>query len=227
MEKKQKIKIIIDVCMTIALLCLMSYELIGTEAHEWIGIAMFFLFIIHHFLNRKWITRIFKGKYTPFRIVQTFLTVAILFFMLGSMISGVILSNYVFAFVKIKGVAIYARKVHMLCGYWGFVCMSLHLGLHWGMMMGMLKKRMCVSENVAKQMMRLAGCLIAGYGIYAFIKRDIGTYMLLKTEFVLFNYDEPLIFFFLDYLAVMGLFVFIAYYIADFMKKINTGRKKN
>lgn len=223
MGKKQKIKIIIDVCMTIALLCLMSYELIGTKAHELIGIAMFFLFIIHHFLNRKWITRIFKGKYTLFRIVQTFLTVAILFFMLGSMLSGVILSNYVFAFVKMKGVAIYARKVHMLCGYWGFVCMSLHLGLHWGM----IKKRMHVSENIIKWMMRLAGCLIAGYGIYAFIKRDIGAYMLLKTEFVIFNYDEPLIFFFLDYLAVMGLFVFIAYYIADFMKKINTGRKKN
>ena len=61
--------------------------------------------------------------------------------------------------------------------------------------------------------------VIAVYGVYAFWKRDIGNYMLLKTEFVFFNYEEPLIFFFLDYLAVMGLFIFAGYYISRFLKK--------
>ena len=61
--------------------------------------------------------------------------------------------------------------------------------------------------------------VIAVYGVYAFWKRDIGNYMLLKTEFVFFNYEEPLIFFFLDYLAVMGLFIFAGYYISQFLKK--------
>ena len=30
--------------MTIALLLLMAYELVGHEAHEWLGIGMFVLF---------------------------------------------------------------------------------------------------------------------------------------------------------------------------------------
>ena len=53
MKAKQILKTAVDVAMTIALLLLMAYELIGQAAHEWLGIGMFVLFIIHHILNRK------------------------------------------------------------------------------------------------------------------------------------------------------------------------------
>lgn len=43
MNRKFKIKIAVDVLMTISLLFLMSFELIGDAAHEWLGMAMFFL----------------------------------------------------------------------------------------------------------------------------------------------------------------------------------------
>lgn len=55
-------------------------------------------------------------------------------------------------------------------------------------------------------------------------KRDIGNYTLLKIHFVFFDYDEPLFFFLLDYIAVMGLFVFIGHYLAVFLRQ--HGRKK-
>ena len=54
MNRKFKIKIAVDVLMTISLLFLMSFELIGDAAHEWLGMAMVFLFVVHHVLNRKW-----------------------------------------------------------------------------------------------------------------------------------------------------------------------------
>ncbi len=38
--------------------------------------------------------------------------------------------------------------------------------------------------------------------------------MFLRNQFVFFDFEEPLIFFFGDYLAVMGLFVFIGHYLA-------------
>lgn len=50
-------------------------------------------------------------------------------------------------------------------------------------------------------------------------KREIGSYMLLKNQFVFFDFDELLILFLLDYMAAMGLFVFIGYYLAEGMKK--------
>ncbi len=101
---------------------------------------MFGLFIIHHILNRKWSRCIFKGKYTLLRIWQTVLVIGILLATAGSMYSGVILSEHALSFLLIKGGRSFAREVHMLSAYLGFVLLSLHLGFHWGMVMGMVKR---------------------------------------------------------------------------------------
>lgn len=50
--------------MTIALLLLMTYERVGQAAHEWLGIGIFVLFVLHHILNGKWGRSVCKGKYT-------------------------------------------------------------------------------------------------------------------------------------------------------------------
>lgn len=44
MKKKIVIRMIVDVAMTVILLFLMTYELIGQATHEWIEIAMFAFF---------------------------------------------------------------------------------------------------------------------------------------------------------------------------------------
>ena len=174
---------------------------------------MFLLFILHHILNRKWTGNLTKGRYKPLRIIQTILVMLILICILGSMASGIILSRHVFAFLKIRGLSAPARVIHMTCAYWGFVLMSLHLGIHWGMMMGMAGKIFPKPSKARNWILRLAGIGIAGYGIYAFIKRDILSYLLMQVQYVFFNFEEPVIFFILDYMAAMGLFVFIGYYL--------------
>lgn len=52
MKPKAIVRIGIDIGMTVLLLLLMAYELIGSGLHEWIGLAMFVLFVCHHLLNR-------------------------------------------------------------------------------------------------------------------------------------------------------------------------------
>ena len=74
---------------------------------------------------------------------------------------------------------------------------------------------------------RLTAVFIAGYGIYAFGKREIGGYMMLTSHFVFFDYEEPLVFFLLDYAAIMGLFVFLAYYVLEGLKQINGKQEKS
>lgn len=221
---KNIIKTAVNAAMSLAMLLLMAYGLIGEKAHEWIGTAIFVLFIAHHILNRKWFCNIGKGKYTPIRIVQTVTAVLILLCMLGSMASGIIISRYVFDFLKIKETPL-AVKIHILCAYWGFILMSFHLGLHWNMVISAAKKRLKPSK-LRTNTVRAVGVLIAGYGVYAFIRRDVGIYLFLRSHFVFFDFSEPIIFFFLDYLAVMGLFVFIGFYAFNFIRYICT-RKKN
>lgn len=47
MNKKLIVKIIIDIGMTVCLLLLMPYSLLSETIHEWLGIAMFVLFVIN------------------------------------------------------------------------------------------------------------------------------------------------------------------------------------
>lgn len=220
MKPRMIAKIVADIAMTIALLLLMTYELIGQAAHEWIGIAMFVLFVVHHILNGKWSRNLLKGKYTALRIMQTALVVLVLLSMIGSMVSGVILSRHALSFLPIEGGHAFARTLHMLSGYWGFVFMSLHLGFHWSMMMGIAGKIVKNPSEIRKWILRAIAVLIAGYGAWAFIKRDIGSYMVLKNLFVFFDFEEPLILFLLDYVASMGLFVFAGHYLSEILKKL-------
>ena len=89
MPKKQKIKCIVDLGMTVLLLLLMAYTLVGEAAHEWLGMAMLVLFLLHHALNFKWLKNLPRGRYSGFRILQTVLAALILLTMLGSMVSGI------------------------------------------------------------------------------------------------------------------------------------------
>ena len=221
MKPKQILKIITDILMTVILLLLMAYSLVGEAVHEWLGIGMFLLFILHHALNSKWSSSLFKGKYTAYRIMQTLLVVLALVSMLGSMVSGIVLSHHALSFLQIRGGQSWARTLHMLSAYWGFAFISLHLGLHWNIMMNMTKRLFKKSSVVRKWIARIIGFLIAGYGVYAFIKRDIGSYMILKNQFVFFDFDEPLVLFMLDYIAVMGLFVFIGHYLSIWVRQLS------
>lgn len=180
MNKKLVIRIVTDVLMTISLLLLMPYSLLSETAHEWIGIAMLILFIFHHVLNRRWIKSVAKGKYKPLRIIQTLLVVVMLLLMLGSMVSGILLSTHIFKDINITGTSMAARQVHMLCAYWGFAVMSVHIGMHWNMAVTMAGKLFKEPSVLRKWGARLIALVVAGYGIFAFHKRQIGEYLLMR-----------------------------------------------
>ncbi len=220
MKPKPILKISVDVIMTAVLLLLMAYSLVGESAHEWLGVGIFVLFILHHILNVRWSKSLFKGKYTPYRIAQTAAAALVMLAMIGSMISGVLLSRTVFAFIGSRPFQAQAQTLHMLCAYWGFALLSLHLGLHWSNITNMAGRFFKKSSAVRKWTIRIIGLLIAVYGIYAFIKRNFAGYMLLQIHFVFFDLDEPLILYLLDYIAVMGAFVCAGHYLALLLKKM-------
>ena len=221
MRQKQIAKIVTDILMTVILLLLMAYSMVGEAAHEWLGIGMLMLFILHHVFNSRWTRNLRKGKYTLFRVLQTALVVLAMLSMLVSMVSGIVLSRYALSFLPITGGRSWARTLHMLSSYWGFVFISLHLGLHWSMMIGMAKRLFKNPSAVRRWIARGLGFLIAAYGLFVFFKREIGSYMFLKTQFVFVDFNEPLVLFLLDYIAVMGMFVFFGHYLAETAKKLS------
>lgn len=221
MKPKTIVKLAVDILMTVLLLLLMGYHFWGEVAHEWIGAGMFMLFIAHHLLNLNWHKNILKGKYTVLRAIVLCIDVLILVSMLAQMYSGIVMSRYVFDFLPINGGMSLARRLHILGAYWGFILMSLHFGLHWNMVMGVIKKLSphTQTSKIHSVLLPIIGILVAGYGVFAFVKRDFLTYLFLKSEFVFLNYEEAKILFFADYLALMGLCIFIAHYSTKLLQK--------
>ncbi len=224
MQPKMVGKIIVDLGMTILLMLLMAFELIGRTAHEWIGAGMFVLFVVHHILNRKWSGNLFHGKYSSYRSLQTASAVLVFLAMLGFMVSAVLISREVFAFLSISGGHSFGRTLHMICAYWGFLFLSFHLGIHWNMILGMAGKLWGKTSKLRARLIRTAGALIAVYGVYALIRRDILSYLFLQTRFVFFDFDEPIIFFFCDYIAIMGLMSWIGHYFSKLLMRLVKSR---
>ena len=119
-----------DALMVLLLPVLMAYSLVGETAHELLGLAMFALFVCHHLLHRGWMKSVFRGKYTPARAVNTAVDLLLLAFMLAQPVSGVLMSKHILSGVTIPGAAAPARLLHLCLAYWGFVLLSVHLGLH-------------------------------------------------------------------------------------------------
>ena len=210
----------IDVLMTAALLFLMGYQFWGETAHEWIGAGMFVLFLLHHILNGSWHKNLFRGKYPPIRIFLTAIDVLILISMIAQMYSGIVLSRHVFAFLPIESGLAFARRLHILGAYWGFLLISLHLGLHWNMVLGAVKRKFPVTSQRVRYLSVGIGLAVALYGTWVFVKRDFAAYMFLQSEFVFMDYEEAKVLFYLDYLALMGTCIFISHYVGKLLRSL-------
>lgn len=202
---KKSTRLIVDIGMVILLPLLMAYSLIGEMFHEITGTAMTVLFVIHLIQNRKWLAAIPKGKYSSRRVFQTILDLMLLIFMIMQPVSGILMSKHLYTFIKVSGISSLMRQIHMVLAYWGFVLMSVHAGTH----LQLLFKKLWTRTSLAKK----GGMLMIGVtclnGVYAFFKRQIPSYLFLKTSFVFFDFSESRIFFIVDYLSIMLLFAVV------------------
>lgn len=214
MKLKMKIKMGIDFLMTVLLLCLMAYQITGEKLHEWLGAGMLILFLVHNMLNLRWYRNLFKRKYKLFHIVQAIVNFSVLISMLCLGYSGIVMSRHVFANLPIHGPMATARMMHMAASYWGFVLMSIHLGMHWGMIQGMFRRflRGRKLSSVFVWGLRLAAVVVAGYGLLCFVQKDIVSYMLLRNPFVFFDFEQSALSVFIEYIAMMGFWVFAGFY---------------
>ncbi|WP_410511208.1 hypothetical protein PaeBR_13955 [Paenibacillus sp. BR2-3] len=71
MKPKTIVRLAIDTIMTILFLFMMAYQWTGNTVHEFLGMSLFILFILHNILNLNWYKSIYKGKYSPVRVIRT------------------------------------------------------------------------------------------------------------------------------------------------------------
>ena len=202
----KKLRLAVDITMTVLLLLLMAYETVGPAfadlcdtllgisidgyelgpvMHEALGATFILLVLLHLWLNRKWLLNLFKGRYNAARAVLVLADVLLVADVVTLLVSGVLMSKVLD--LPVEGWMDFARTAHLLASYWGFAIMSFHIGLHWR------KFPLWVLAPMA-------------YGAWAFVNRQLGEYMFLKSQFVFFDFEEPIIYFLMDYIAIMILF---------------------
>lgn len=216
MKRLQMFKGIIDIVMVMLLPVMMQYTLTGQETHEWLGIVMTALFILHHVLNYSWPGSLFRGKYTPVRSYITAINILLFLDMLLLAGSGIIMSGisgYAFEFLHLDGDMELMKRFHRFGAYWGFLLMSVHLGQHWNYVNGMVKKVLPMKVRPERLVWLVRGLIILTviYGLIAFFRQNMAGYLFLKTAAVYFDEGKAQIIYLWDCVAMIGLFAVIGY----------------
>ena len=119
--------------------------------------------------------------------------------------------------------------------------MSLHLGMHVGMIANKIRlsrsqqechsraptrespdKATTIKAIVAKFLL----VLVCGYGIYAFIVRGVEKYMFLRQQFFFLDLEKGYLIFALDYLSILVLIATASYWLGKALRAWNSGHKE-
>lgn len=221
--RKTKIKRLVDLLMTLVLFLLMGFMVTGQELHEWFGTGMFLLVILHNILNDRWYFSLKKGRYGAYRIVWVTLNFLLLTAMISAVVSGIAMSGYVYSFLDLGISMSFAREAHLASVYWSFLLMSLHLGLHWEMIMGAARKMsgLIMPNRVRRICLRLAAVILSFMGVEAWLRHDLFSYMTMKNMFAFFDFEQPVFLFFVDYLNMMILWGGIAHYTGKLLHHVS------
>lgn len=205
MKPKQKyFKHSVDIVLTCLLLCLMAYQVTGELLHEWLGIGMTVLVIVHQILNRKWYSALFKGKYKAYRILQTTVNVLLLLFFAMTAFCGMAMSAHAVPFLYGMVPVLFARQLHLSLSHWSFVLMGLHIGLHIPMMTAKSK----LSQKT-KNVLNAVFCLLAGIGLYFFLKNNMHTYLVFSAPFAFLDYASSAVSVFIQNIEALLFWVFL------------------
>jgi hypothetical protein len=224
MNGKLVTRLVIDLAMTLLLLCAYAYRIIGDTAHEWIGVSVFTLFIAHNIINWRWYKNIFIGKYTLRRTITAIVNIALAFTMVTLIVTGLMQSRTILAFLHLPG-GMVLRQIHTTAAYWGLPLIGIHLGLNWnGFINGMKKMTGIASENRVRSIIaRVFGFLFTAFGIWSSFDRDMFSKLFQGFSFDYWPEERPPILFFTAILSIIGIYVFVTYYVFRILAKFRKG----
>lgn len=180
MSRKMIFKLVIDFIMTIIMIVLMGYQVTGNQLHEILGMTIFLLFILHCALNRIWFINLFNLfknlKKNKVSLIWTLTNLLLMIDMLVLVVSSVMISRQVFAGLGISFNRFWAY-LHEVCAYGGFIIMSIHLGFHWKMIMGGIKRSLHIQgDNVLRNIcLKALALLMVIAGVKGSFDKGIGS----------------------------------------------------
>lgn len=183
MNRKLAWKLLLDAAMIVVMVILMGPGVTGLPWHEALGTVVLLLFIVHCTINAWWFRAAAKKRHekrTFFYLFRQSVNTLLLVDSVLLFISSIMISHTVFAFLGLSSSPIWVY-LHRVSAYTELILISVHLGLHWKMILGAFRKALQVkAETKALTMFwRICSLVLAVFGIWASITRDIaGKYCL-------------------------------------------------
>ncbi len=230
MPKKFAGRLIVDGAMTILFLFALAYRITGDALHEWIGVAATVLFIVHNAINWRWYRVLFKGRYPVRRVLSTLVNLTLLAAMATLAVSGAFLSRAVLAFWNLPG-GMFIRQVHATAAYWTWILIAVHLGMHWEMVAGVVRKMagMRPGEREGRFwtiVSRTFAVLAIACGVAASFDRGMGGKLFRGFAFDFWDPARPTILFFAANMSIMGLYVAVTYYVLKWLESRRAEKKR-
>ena len=198
----------------------MAFQVTEQLAHEWLGITMFALTVVHQILNRKFYSAIFKGRYNGLRVFQLIVNILLLLSFVCTALSGMMMSRFATPFMNGILPSSVVRQGHLALSHWSFVLMGLHLGLHFGIITSKLKK------GAVRLALGAVMSVISVYGFYLFFKSDMLNYMLFKNPFAFLDYTKAWWLVILENLAMLPAWGYAAYLLSLFLRCVTKKDKR-
>lgn len=129
-------KFSLSLVITVVMLLLMDpRSFYGLPFHEWAGLIIGLLFILHKILNWTWIKKVtvgFISRTTPRARINYLLDVLLLAGMILMILSGVGISRTInFSWLHLGGTPMFWRVMHTSSSFITLILFGIHLGLHW------------------------------------------------------------------------------------------------
>lgn len=194
----------------------------GNAFHEIGGVVLGLLFIFHNVLNRRWYENFLTGRQNIRRALSTLVNLLLVVAMVTAFVTGVLISVTVFARLGIRGGGLLVHELHQGAAYTSLILTSIHLGLHWEMLMMKFKNWLHIDGDSFSWgiVSSIASIVVIAYGIHASFVNHIGSNILMQHVFGGWGAAPSFWRFLFDYFSIVGCYVGLTYYLVVGWKKI-------
>lgn len=214
---KQHIKYCLDIIMTICFICIMKIMITGISLHEKLGLIILGLVILHIILNYRWVKgmalRIFDTKLNLVTKISVVLNLVLAILTVLLVVSGILISVTIFTNIAAENRELWAN-IHKKSALLLFICISIHIGLHWKMIMYGFKNMFKIKgfSKIRTSALRIVTIVIMLFGLLSLFRNPI-----LKDTFKINKESDSKnkstkIQVILEYTSIMGLFIGGTYY---------------
>lgn len=186
-------------------LLVLGQQITGVQLHEYAAVV-FCVFILWHIGSNRWF---FKNPLSGLRLYalwRLFTAAGLLISFAAVMVSGIVMSQYVFAPLNLPGMGL-MRGVHNSASLYFVLFGGAHIGLHSFALLSLIR------DNLGTLCCRIFIVLcayLAVYGFYTICTYDNFERLTFQVSFGFFDYDAPPIFFFVDQLSQLISMAFVS-----------------